>query len=384
MRILFVTGSLVHGGAERHAITLANRLAERGHECRFAYVKNDPSQLGRLRGMAQVQCLNAARYWDGRALAALAGLMRRAAPTHVVAVNPYALLYASLARRAARLRAPLAVTWHTTRPGGAKERLQMLYYRPFFWRADWLACVCENQRRYWRRRGLFARRTAVIHNGIDTEHWQPQPAQASAAMRAALGFAPSDLVLGLSAVLRPEKNPLQLVDAISRLRARGIPARALLIGDGVMRPAVEARARALGIAGHVLVAGLQADVRPWVGACDAVVLCSTAVETFSLAALEAMALARPVVQSQTGGAAEMTVPGEDGYLFPPGDTPALVERLAALADPAARARLGRQARAAVESRFSEKSMIDRYEQALTDLDSERSKDENLRRAARAY
>ena len=52
MRILFVTGSLVHGGAERQAITLANRLAERGHECHFAYVKNDPSQLARLRRRA--------------------------------------------------------------------------------------------------------------------------------------------------------------------------------------------------------------------------------------------------------------------------------------------------------------------------------------------
>ena len=41
MRILFVTGSLVHGGAERHSITLANRLAERGHECSAVYVKHD-------------------------------------------------------------------------------------------------------------------------------------------------------------------------------------------------------------------------------------------------------------------------------------------------------------------------------------------------------
>ena len=49
MRLAFLTGSLVHGGAERQAITLANRLAERGHECHAIYVKNDPSQLGRLR-----------------------------------------------------------------------------------------------------------------------------------------------------------------------------------------------------------------------------------------------------------------------------------------------------------------------------------------------
>ena len=36
MRLMFLTGSAEYGGAERHAITLANRLAERGHECHGA------------------------------------------------------------------------------------------------------------------------------------------------------------------------------------------------------------------------------------------------------------------------------------------------------------------------------------------------------------
>ncbi len=384
MRLAFVTGSLVHGGAERHAIALANRLAERGHECHLAYVKDDPSQLGRLHGAASVQCLHARRYLDVGALGVLSGWLRGLQPTHVVAVNQYALLYASLARASARLRAPLAVTWHTTVPGNAKEWLQMLYYRPLFWQADWLACVCESQRRYWVRRGLFARRTAVIHNGIDTACWSPPPEEARQAARAARGFAPADFVLGLSAVLRPEKNPVQLVEAVAQLRARNIPARALLIGDGAMRAQVEARARALGVGSAVDIAGFQADVRPLLGACDAVVLCSTAIETFSLAALEAMALGKPVVQPALGGAAEMTVPGETGYLFPVGDTEALVARLAALADPVARRRLGRQARAAVESRFSEQTMVERYEQALMDLGNTRSKGENVRKAAGAY
>ncbi len=381
MRLLFLTGSLVHGGAERHTITLANRLAERGHECHFAYVRNDPSQLERLRGMASVQCLQAAGYFDPRAVARLAKRLRQLRPTHVVAANQYALLYASLARPAA----PLAVTWHTTEPGSRKEWLQMLYYRPFFWRADWLVYVCESQRRYWRRRGLFARRSEVIHNGIDTAHWQPPAEAARAAARAALGVSPADLVLGMSAVLRPEKNHVQLVEAIARLRARNIPARALLIGDGAMRPLIEARARSLGVSAEVRITGFQADVRPLVGACDAVVLCSTAVETFSLAALEAMALARPVVQSEIGGAAEMTVTGENGALFPVGDTQALVERLAALADPAARRRMGEAARATVEDRFSERAMVERYEQRLIEMESERSdSDKKLRKPARAY
>jgi glycosyltransferase involved in cell wall biosynthesis len=381
VKILFLTGSLVHGGAERHTITLANRLAERGHECHAAYVKDDPSQLGRYRGMASITCLEANRYLEARALRRLSNILREVNPTHVVVANPYALLYASLAMRAAASSAPLAVTYHTTLPKSAKAWLQMLYYRPFFWSADWLVYVCEAQARYWRRRQLFARRTEVIYNGVDLAHWMPRAAQP---LRKLLGFGDEDLVVGMSAVLRAEKNPVQLVEAIAAARARGIPARALFIGDGPMRPAIEARAAALGIAEHVLITGLQQDVRPLVAACDATVLCSTSVETFSLAALEAMALGRPVVHADIGGAAEMVRHGREGFLFPVGDTPALVERLAALADPALRSRMGAQARASVEARFGESAMVDRYESGLLELTTARSKRGNVRSAAGAH
>lgn len=380
MKLLFVTASLTHGGAERHTITLVNRLAERAHECHLAYVKDDPSQLERLRGAAGVYCLHARRYLDFGSLRRLRALVRQMRPSHIVAVNTHALLYARLAAR----RIPLTVNFHTTEPHNVKDRLKMLLYRPLFWSADRLVFVCEAQRRYWRRRSIFGRRNEVIHNGIDTAYWAPVAEASRRAVRRALGFEERDLVIAMPAVLRPEKNHLQLLEAVAALRKRDIPARALLIGDGPMRAAVEARAGRLRIAEHVLVSGMQSDVRPLVGASDVIALCSTAIETFSLAALEGMALGKPVVQSAIGGAAEMTRPGLDGYLFPVGDTRALIERLAALADPAARARMGRRARESVEQRFTEQAMVDRYEQVLKELDTQRRKHGNLRKPAGAH
>jgi glycosyltransferase involved in cell wall biosynthesis len=383
MRLLFVTGSLVHGGAERHTITLANRLAERGHECHLAYVKDERSQLERLRGVP-AECLHAAKYLDPAALARLVERVRRVRPTHLVAVNQYALLYAWIARRRAGLAAPLAVTFHTTKLLSAKEWLKMLYYRPLFWSADWLAFVCRAQLEYWRRRRLSARRSDVIYNGVDVEHWRPRPMEEVATMRRVMGIGDNDLLIGMSAVLRPEKNHLQCLDAVARLRRRGVPARALFIGDGPMRRAIEERARELGVADHMTITGLQSDVRPLVGACDVVLLCSTAIETFSLAALEAMALERPVVHSDIGGAAEMIAPGEQGHLFPVGDTRTLVGRLEALADPALRRSMGARARQTVVERFSERAMVERYEQSLMELASARSQRDPLRRNAAAH
>jgi glycosyltransferase involved in cell wall biosynthesis len=376
VRLLFVTGSLVHGGAERHTITLANRLAERGHECHFAYVRNDPSQLERLRGMTSTQCLHAGGYFDFQAVQKLRQITK---PTVVVAANQYALMYASLAR----LGAPILATFHSTRLRNAREWIQMLYYRPFFWAAERVVFVCEAQRRYWRRRGLAGRASEVIYNGIDTEYWAAAGAERQG-LRRALGYADEDLVVGMSAVLRAEKNHLQMVDAVAMLRRRGVPARALLIGDGEMRAAIEARARAVGVGAEVVITGFQQDVRPLLAACDVMALCSTAIETFSLAALEAMALGKPVVHAALGGAAEMISPWHDGLLFPVGDTRALADGLAALADPALRARMGAAARETVEARFSERAMLDRYEATLIELASTRSQREQIRRSAAAH
>ena len=383
MRALFVTGTLGYGGAEGHSIALVNRLAERGHECHAVYIKAAQDKLvPRLTGAASVRGLEVSRYLDPAGMRAFAGHLTALRPTVVLAANPYALLYARLALQASTARAPLAMSFHTTLPRDPKEWLQMLWYRPLFWSADCVVFVCQAQRRYWQRRAMWGRRNEVIYNGVDATHWQPVAAEAAAARRAR-GLGENDFVLGLCGKLRPEKNHVQLVEAVAALRARGIPARALLIGDGETRPAIEARARSAGVSEHVLITGLQNDVRPLLAACDVAVLCSLT-ETFSIAALEAMALSKPVVHSDIGGAAEMIRPGENGYLFPVGDTQALVARLAALASPEPRRRMGGAARATVEAHFGERAMVDRYETLLLDLESTRRNRGNVRTSATAH
>jgi glycosyltransferase involved in cell wall biosynthesis len=80
-----------------------------------------------------------------------------------------------------------------------------------------------------------------------------------------------------------------------------------------------------------------------------------------------MALRRPVVHSDVGGASEMIIPGHNGFLFRVGDTRELVHTLAILADPAVSRSMGDNARELVERRFSENTMVDRYERLLLQL-----------------
>lgn len=367
---MFVTGSLAHGGAERQSITLMNRLAQRGHECHLVHIKRaGTEQAGRIRvrNGGGVYCLDAVRYFDRHALAAFAGHIARIKPSVIVAANGYALMYSTLALRLARSRIPLAVTFHSMRLLDARERLQMLAYRLFFWLADCTVFVCKRQRRHWLWRALGSRKVEVIYNGVDTEafHDRTDPAERGK-LRGELGFSSTDYVIGICARLSPDKNHVQLVDAVAALRGMGIPARVLMVGGGDTCQAIESRALALGVGRDVVITGFQEDVRPYVAACDTMVLCSHS-EAFSLAAIEAMAMGKPFVHSRVGGAGEMIRPGENGWLFPVGDTAALVDCLARLADAAVREPMGRRARANVEALFSETAMVDRYEQLLAGL-----------------
>jgi hypothetical protein len=124
VRLVFVTGALNHGGAERHSIALVNRLGERGHECHAVYVKDGTEQLSRLRGAASTTCLRAARYLDGRSVRALAELLSKCSPGVVVAANAYAAMYARLALRlsgcARRWPSPITLRSSQTSRNGSR------------------------------------------------------------------------------------------------------------------------------------------------------------------------------------------------------------------------------------------------------------------------
>src|SRR5258705_13696992 len=107
----------------------------------------------------------------------------------------------------------------------------MMIYRLFFWTTDCLVFVCEKQRRCWLRRGVFSRRNEVIYNGVDTEEfcdkWSPEERRT---LRRALGFSDADYVIGISAVLRPEKKNVQVVGGGALPPKQGVPAGARVIG----------------------------------------------------------------------------------------------------------------------------------------------------------
>jgi len=371
IHVLLIVNSLCVGGAEKHAVTLLNTLDTRRFRLSFAYLKDEAALLPQVqaaRAEGGVFCAGVARKIDLHAARRLAAHLAREDIDVVLCTNTYSLLYAWLARMAGPARPRIVEVFHSTELGSLEDELQMLFYRPWILAADRLVYVCDNQRRHWRSRLLRARADTVIHNGIDTRYFADRYSdEQKAGVRVDYGLGADDYVVGLCAAMRPEKAHGDLLTAVARLRRAGLPVRALLIGDGPQRAAIEAAIAAHELEADVRITGFCADVRPLIAACDAMAITSHCVETFSIAALEAMALGKPMVMTDIGGAAEQVVSGVNGFLYPRGDIDALCRALCALHAPALRTRMGAQARATVEQHFSLERMVDAYARLFEDV-----------------
>lgn len=373
-RLLFIVNSLEFGGAEKQLVTLLNHLDPRRLRMHLAYLKSGASLRPQLREerLEEVICCDARRWVDTRAVGRLRSLAAAGAIEAIVCTNPYSMLYGHLARPA-RPSARLVTVFHSTLLHSYKEKAQMLLYRRLFRRCDLLLYVCENQRRYWRARGLRAVADDVCYNGIDTAWYSDRrPQSERLAFRRSLGVRDDEYLIGLCSVLRPEKAHADLLAALGRLHSRGIRAKALLIGDGPERPRIEQAAARLGLTPYVHITGFKDDIRPFVASCDVMTLVSHAVETFSVAALESMSLGKPLVMSDLGGAGEQVIHGEHGFLFQPGDIEALTMHLTQLTSQPLRAKLGEAAARRVRELFTAQAMADRFTDFIEQLLETRS------------
>jgi glycosyltransferase involved in cell wall biosynthesis len=366
--LLFIVNSLGIGGAEKQVVTLLNHLDPTHFRLHLAYLKPDELLLPQLQRekLDEVLSCDVRRPVDRAAVGRLRSVVAARQIDAIVCTNSYSMLYGHLAR-GSNPNVRLVTVFHTTKLQTCKEKAQMLLYRQLFKRCDLLVYVCENQRRHWREQGLRPIADQVVYNGIDTCGFtEGRSSTEQLAFRRGLGFQAGDFVIGLCSGLRPEKAHGDLLAAIAKLRARGVAAKGLLIGDGPERPAIERTITRLDLQEHVRITGVREDVRAFVSACDVMTLVSRT-ETFSLAALESMSLGKPLVMSDIGGASEQVIRGRTGYLFPPGDIEMLAKHLEALTSPALRARLGEAAARRVRDLFTVQGMAARFTDCMDRL-----------------
>lgn len=367
MKILFIVNSLGMGGAEKHTLQLAEGLEARGADTALYTVAVNTHYTPSFGLPNTLQQTDGNGLLNVPALRRLSQFIRFYQPDVIAAVNGRPLYYAHVAARLSGKRIPIAYITHSTGFANSRSRILNHLYRYLSNHSNITVFVSALQKQWWAKRGFHSKRMEVILNGVDSNHYTVPSLEEAARERERLGIGANEFVVGMVCALRPEKNPVQLIKAVSILREKNVLARAVFIGDGPLASELKKIVTSNGYEGFVTFAGKQQDTRPWVSVLDVGVLCSTTIETFSLAALEIMAMGRPVVLSETGGAAEMVRNGENGYLFPVGDTNQLVTRLTCLADREVAAKMGNEARERVQNEFTLDRMFKQYEQLFVSL-----------------
>lgn len=250
---------------------------------------------------------------------------------------------------------------------GSHRQLGDLLTRAQFWTqlmafrmCDRVLCNSRAAADRLREAGLPDRKLEIIPNGLSQELFVP--------CAPAIPRRPGVISIGMIARMNdPVKNHAAFLRAAARVAAAVPDAQFLLVGDGPLRPGLEAMSQELGLAGRTMFAGERHDIPAILASMDVSVLVSSS-ESLSNAILESMAAGVPAVATAVGGNPELVKDGETGMLVAAGDEDALVAAIVRLArEPALREHCAQRSREFARSNFHIDVVCRRYEQLCLSL-----------------
>ena len=356
MHILQLLPSLDVGGVERGVVDLAKGLIARGH--RVSVVSSggalvDPlTRLGATHYALPIHQKSPAALWS--CLPAVTRLIRSTGVDVVHARSRVPGWIGWLASR--QTQRPFVTTAHGFyRPHPASR--VMVWGRLVIAPSDALGRYLVEQFR------LPKDRLRVIPRGVDLETFAfqqpPEPHQ-------------GPWRIGLIGRMSPLKGHAIALQALQRLRQRGLPVTLCIAGGDAGSPAgaaLRAQIERMALQDAVEWVGLRQDISAVIASVDVVIVPSTYPESFGRSVIEAQAVGRPVIASRIGALPELVREGQSGLLVPPGDARTLAEAIERLiADPSLRQRCVEAGRRQVEADRTAERMVERtlevYEECL--------------------
>ena len=203
----------------------------------------------------------------------------------------------------------------------------------------------------------------MIHNGIDLDRFHPDDA-VKREWREEYQVQPGEAIICTIAYLRSIKQPHVLFEACGYLAQRGVPFRFFVAGTGELVEPLKLLSQKLQIADRVHWLGNYLETERLLQASDIFIL-STIGEALGNAFLEAQATGVPSVATDSGGIPEIIVPGETGYLIPPGDSRSMADAVQRLIeDRALWKRMSDASIARARSRFAVDRAVEDYLRVL--------------------
>jgi glycosyltransferase involved in cell wall biosynthesis len=364
LRVMFISTSMHVGGAE----TLLFNLLQRMDRERFAPELCCLKELGPLGKQLQneipVYANLLRKKTDVRVFGRLTKLLRDRQIDAVVTVGAGdKMFWGRLAARRAGVPVIVSAIHSTGWPDGItwlNRRLHRLN--------DAFVAVAEPHERYLTEHECLPHeKVHVIPNGVDTERFRLRTGPAREKLCAELGISPASPLVGIVAVLRPEKNHELFLRMAANVRREVPDAHFLIVGDGPRRADLEKLTAELNIKSCVHFLGQRTDVPELLCALDVFALTSHN-EANPVSILEAFAAGKPVVSTRVGSIPETVLEGKTGYLVEPGDEPALSRRIAELLlDPAKAQQFGNAGRQHIVDHWSIERMVRGYEDLIGQL-----------------
>jgi len=370
IRVLRVIGRLNIGGPSIHVVNLAAGLDSDRYEQLLVIGRESPAEGSMLdyalsRGVWPhriqqiVTAFNLAPR-DGVALKRLFSLMRFYRP-HIV--HTHTAKAGLLGRMAAHLAGvPIIVhTFHGHVLHGYYGPVQNWALRrmekSLAWFSHRLVTVSEQIKKELIAYGVArADRITVIPLGLDLEPYLHAETRRGE-FRREMGLSSGTRLVGIVGRIFPVKNHALFLESAARIAAAEPAARFVVVGDGMLRFALEQQARELGIADLVLFTGWRSDLARIYADLDVLVVSSNN-EGTPLSAIEAMAASCPVVATRVGGVPDLISDNETGRLVPPGDADGIAGAvLELLQSPEAAQEIGRKAMISARERFDVKRLV---------------------------
>ncbi len=225
--------------------------------------------------------------------------------------------------------------------------------------SDGVTCISNYLRDETVRSFEISRPIEVITNFVNCDvytHVKDKSQRAEARRSLA---APGEAILMHLSNFRPVKRVPDVVKVFARI-ARELPAQLILIGDGPDRSAAEWLSHDLGIQSRVHFIGKQERVNELLPLAD-ILLMPSELESFGLAALEAMACKVPSIATRVGGVPELIDDGETGLLYKVGDVEGMAQgALSLLRDPARLTAMREAGRRTAQKRFCASLVVPQY------------------------
>ncbi len=370
MTILQVLPKLDTGGAERVVIEIAEAVRACGH---VALIAAEPGALSSAAARAGAEVINLplaskSPFTIRRNARRLETLIAERGVDLVHAHSRAPAWSAYWATR--RTKTPFVTTYH----GVYSEKNAFKHrYNAVMARGERVIAVSAFIAALVRARyGLGEDRLRVVLGGVDTVKFDPANVLGDRVARLSRDWRVdmSRHIIMLPGRLTSWKGQKVLISALARLRHAG--AIAVLAGGdqgrGAYAASLAAHAEALGVAERVRIAGHNEDMPAAMMLADVIVNASTNPEAFGRTIVEAQAMGRMVIATDHGGARETIIPGETGFLVPPGDAGALAEAIDMALDMPAEERIawGRHAREHIVAHHSIAAM----QQAVLDVYAE--------------